>query len=143
MKDSTAGSPKLDNGPAAERLVIAGRKARGKSELRRAVRRLTAGRGNPKDSGTENIPPAPVPSRDCGAVRVKRCGKSAPHWWQHRWQAKPRTEQGQIGERVHTARVMLPGRLLDPLSNERARGMITLDRIRLMRSAALQSCLVR
>jgi hypothetical protein len=29
----------------------------GKSELRRAVRRVTPGRGNPKDSGTENIPP--------------------------------------------------------------------------------------
>jgi len=37
------------------------RKARrrgGKSELRRAVRRLTPGQGNLKDSGTENIPPA-------------------------------------------------------------------------------------
>jgi len=30
----------------------------GKSELRRAVRRVTPGRGNPTDSGTENIPPA-------------------------------------------------------------------------------------
>src|SRR5207248_427722 len=30
-------------------------------------------------------------------VRVKRCGKSAPRRWQHRWQAKPRTEQDQIG----------------------------------------------
>ena len=29
----------------------------GKSELRRAVRRVTPGRGNSKDSGTENIPP--------------------------------------------------------------------------------------
>ena len=29
---------------------------------------------------------------------VKRCGKSAPRPWQHGWQAKPRTEQGQIGE---------------------------------------------
>ena len=28
---------------------------------------------------------------------VKRCGKSAPRSWQHGWQAKPRTEQGQIG----------------------------------------------
>src|SRR3954451_17370705 len=32
-------------------------------------------------------------------VRVKRCGKSAPRPWQHGWQAKPRTEQGQIGNR--------------------------------------------
>jgi len=34
-----------------------GAKVGGKSELRRAVRRVTPGRGNPKDSGTENIPP--------------------------------------------------------------------------------------
>jgi len=31
-------------------------KAGGKSELRRAVRRVTPGQGNLKDSGTENIP---------------------------------------------------------------------------------------
>ena len=72
----------------------------------RAVRRVIPGRGNSKDSGTENIPPALVrlsygvarpdqprhsrpsapgqagrsPGRSVGAseVRVKRCGKSAP-----------------------------------------------------------------
>ena len=33
-------------------------KAGGKSELRRAVRRITSGQGNLKESGTENIPPA-------------------------------------------------------------------------------------
>src|SRR5262245_50902598 len=69
----------------------------GKSELRRAVRRLTAGRGDPKESGTEKIPP--TAGRKACRARVKRCGKSAPRRWQHRWQAKPRTEQGQIGER--------------------------------------------
>ena len=44
-------------------------KAEGKSELRRAVRRVTPGQGNLKDSGTENIQPtagrkpaAPKPS---------------------------------------------------------------------------------
>ena len=31
----------------------------GKSELRRAVRRVTPGRGNSKDSGTENTQPTP------------------------------------------------------------------------------------
>ncbi len=31
---------------------------RGKSELRRATRRVTPGQGNLKDSGTENTPPA-------------------------------------------------------------------------------------
>ena len=30
----------------------------GKSELRRAVRRVTPGQGNLKESGTENIPPS-------------------------------------------------------------------------------------
>jgi hypothetical protein len=34
---------------------------------------------------------------------VKRCGKSAPRLWQQRWQAKPRTEQDQIGERAASA----------------------------------------
>ena len=38
-----------------------GAKARGKSELRRAVRRVTPGQGNLKESGTENIPPAVAP----------------------------------------------------------------------------------
>src|SRR4051812_44276251 len=100
--------------------------AGGKSELRRAVRRVTPGQGNLKESGTENTPPAfalgasrlelrqgtlDTMCRACRAVarspkgggrrrvRVKRCGKSAPRSWQHGWQAKPRTEQGQIGKR--------------------------------------------
>ncbi len=30
-------------------------------------------------------------------VRVKWCGKSAPHFWQQKWQGKPRSEQDQIG----------------------------------------------
>ena len=40
----------------AEMIAGAGRKVRsgGKSELRRAVRRVTPGRGNPTESGTEN-----------------------------------------------------------------------------------------
>ncbi len=29
-------------------------------------------------------------------VRVKRCGKSAPHGWQQAWQGKPHSEQDQI-----------------------------------------------
>jgi hypothetical protein len=40
---------------------------------------------------------------------VKRCGKSAPRPWQHGWQAKPRTEQGQIGERERPALSSAPG----------------------------------
>src|SRR6185369_4996255 len=42
---------------------------------------------------------------------VKRCGKSAPRRWQHRWQAKPRTEQDQIG-RLERPVLTPPGRLL-------------------------------
>jgi hypothetical protein len=67
-------------------------------------------------------------------ARVKRCGKSAPHPWQHGWQAKPRTEQGQIGglsrrtAGQRTARPMSPGRLLDPVSDDGARGMIVVRR---------------
>jgi hypothetical protein len=55
---------------------------------------------------------------------VKWCGKSAPRFWQQKWQAKPRTEQDQIGRRLRAARPMPPGRLLDPASNGRARGMV-------------------
>ncbi len=165
----------------------------GKSELRRAVRRVTPGRGNSKDSGTENIPPAfalgpsglelrrgkpfrglrpsgfgvASPSfgvssrrlatasqtprtRACLAeargpkarvrrrVRVKRCGKSAPRTPQGGWQAKPRTEQGQIGRRSgegrlrhrlkRTARPKSPGRSLEPVSNAGPRGMVVVCR---------------
>src|SRR5437773_9659926 len=102
--------------PVAAGQTAASRKRGGKSELRRAVRRVTPGQGNLKDSGTENIPPR----RSAQAqrwVRVKRCGKSAPRRWQHRWQAKPRTEQDQIGRRHQTARLKPPGRLLDPASD--------------------------
>jgi hypothetical protein len=121
---------------------------RGKSELRRAVRRVIPGRGDPTDSGTENIPPAFAlgsssfrlrrgrlstacfaearSPKDGGRrrVRVKRCGKSAPRFWQQKWQAKPRTEQDQIGRRLRAARPKPPGRLLDPVSNAGTRGMI-------------------
>ena len=61
---------------------------RGKSELRRAVRRVTPGRGNPKDSGTENIPPAFAP----GASRLElRRGRPR----QDREPASPKPEAGK------------------------------------------------
>jgi hypothetical protein len=51
----------------------AGPGRRGKSEQHRAGCRVTPGGGDPRESATEIRPPhAP------GAVRVKRCGKSAP-----------------------------------------------------------------
>ena len=67
---------------------------------------------------------------------MKRCGKSAPRSWQHGWQAKPRTEQDQIGEprparkrRVERmAHPKLSGRLLDLASNGEARGMVVIHR---------------
>ncbi len=100
----------------------------GKSELRRAVRRVIPGQGDLKESGTENIPPPGVPVPDRRAVRVKRCGKSAPRPPQGGWQAKPRTEQDRIGRRSRAARPKPPGRLLDPASDGGARGMVVARR---------------
>ena len=37
-------------------------------------------------------------------VRVKRCGKSAPHFRRREWQGKPRLEQDQIGVRYRGPR---------------------------------------
>ena len=57
--------------------------------------RVTPGRGNPRDSATENRPPT-----HCFAirwVRVKRRGKSSPRPWQQGWHGKPHREQCRIG----------------------------------------------
>ncbi len=48
----------------------------GKSELRRAVRRVIPGRGNPKESGTENIPPTTAALKEPPGVRS--AGLSGP-----------------------------------------------------------------
>ena len=40
--------------------------------------RVTPGRGDPRESAAENIPPKTI---YLVWVRVKRCGKSAPHMW--------------------------------------------------------------
>jgi len=49
---------------------------------------------------TENKPPmakAKGPHLLAAAqVRVKRRGKSPPHWWWHQWHGKRRPEQDQI-----------------------------------------------
>ena len=50
---------------------------RGRSGLHRAGCWLTASRGDPQDSATENRPPMARP-HGRAQVRVKRCGKSAP-----------------------------------------------------------------
>src|SRR5258707_1472776 len=66
--------------------------------------RITSGGGNPRDSATENEPlPPPYPPPACGggikggAVRVKRCGKSAPRLRQRNRHGKPHREQDRIG----------------------------------------------
>ena len=81
-------------------------------------------------------PESSVAPRRAGAsrrVRVKRCGKSAPRPWQHGWQAKPRTEQDQIGRRRRRQARQAgrpvresPGRSLDLASNGEARGMVVI-----------------
>jgi hypothetical protein len=58
--------------------------------------RLTAGGGDPRESATENKPPAQAPQGSPRA-RAKRCGKSAPRHWQQRRQGKPHREQDRIG----------------------------------------------
>src|SRR5262245_53418575 len=108
---------------AAGEQTIAGRKVRGKSELRRAVRRVIPGRGDPTDQWHRKHT-ARRGSQGLWKVRVKRCGKSAPRGRQRTWQAKPRTEQGQIGRRSRTARPKPPGRLLEAASDRGPRGMI-------------------
>ena len=82
------------NGNAAERQVIAGREVRGKSELRRAVRRLTAGRGDPKESGTENIPPFDSPLRGSLRAGPHRAGLEDPLSAGQYWACLERTPKG-------------------------------------------------
>ena len=60
--------------------------------------RVTPGGGDPRESATENIPPAPHYAER--PVRVKRCGKSAPPGRQRRGQGKPHPEQDHVGTRV-------------------------------------------
>ncbi len=67
---------------------------RGKSGLHRVKCQVMPGRREPTESATENIPPVLCLAQQ---VRVKWCGKSAPHGWQQSWQGKPHSEQDQIG----------------------------------------------
>src|SRR5262249_5696913 len=62
-----------------------------------AACRVMPGRGDAKESATENRPP--FGSFEGRTVRVKRCGKSAPPRRQRRGHGKPHAEQGQIGKR--------------------------------------------
>ncbi len=106
----------------------------GKSEQDRARRRLTAARGNPRESATENTQPmAPhlleeqrvlalddfnlpgqISSGSSGRCEeqamVKRCGKSAPRCRQRQRHGKPRRLQNQVCR--SPARAIPAGRLL-------------------------------
>jgi hypothetical protein len=100
--------------------------------------RITPGGGNPRESATENepLPPPFLPAR-AGirdeAVRVKRCGKSAPRIRQRSRHGKPHREQDRIGmaeravrESDNTAgrcQARHPGRLLEAMCKHRPRGM--------------------
>ena len=63
------GMTSLYNRTFAASQTAARRKVGGKSELRRAVRRVTPGQGNLKESGTENIPLA-SDRLTCGVARL-------------------------------------------------------------------------
>src|SRR6202048_4323876 len=86
--------------------------------------RITSGGGDPRDSATENEPPA-FALRGFGAVRVKRCGKSAPRVRQRKRHGKPHREQNRIGTATRDVRASdnsagrcqarRPGRLLEAI----------------------------
>jgi len=90
-----------DAGPDGRRLAAnarlgeAARKEGGKSELRRAVCRITSGRACSSTFDGKCHRKHTVP---LGGIRVKRCGKSAPPAQQCAGQGKPHTEQDQIGK---------------------------------------------
>src|SRR6188768_2902579 len=106
---SSSGTLKTDPPDRQPRAFPATGSARGKSGLRRAACRLTAGGIRSKrilrTSATENIPPCLATDE----VRVKWCGKSAPQPEQFGWQGKPHVEQDQIGEEERPAPISTPG----------------------------------
>ena len=57
------------------------------------------------------------------AVRVKRCGKSAPRLWQQRWQGKPHREQDQIGVGARSGQPQTQGAFSRYLPGLIARGV--------------------
>src|SRR5688500_515465 len=91
--------------------------------------RVTPGESDLRDSATENRPPRSFEA----AVRVKRCGKSAPRFRQRKRHGKPHREQDRIGAAQSlTAQAggsdrcpdRRPGRLLKAPGNRRLRGMV-------------------
>ena len=97
--------------------------------------RVTPGGGDPRDSATENRPPAYALTR-FKRVRVKRCGKSAPRSRQRERHGKPRQEQDQIGMAYGLFPARHPGRSREASGDGRPRGMVIqparVDRTRLI-----------
>ena len=101
--------------------------------------RITSGGGNPRESATENEPPA-FALRGFGAARVKRCGKSAPRVRQRNRHGKPHREQNRIGTATRDVRASdnsagrcqarRPGRLLEAMCEHGPRGMAVTYRVR-------------
>src|SRR5712691_7277981 len=75
---------------AASRGRPCGEESPGSTETRC---RITSGGGDPRESATEDKPPA----RFAGPARVKRWGKSPPRDRQRKRHGKPHREQDQIG----------------------------------------------
>jgi len=105
----------------------------GKSELHRAVCRITSGTPIPQcGTGGRPVPQKTYRLRFAGKVRVKRCGKSAPLEQQCSGQGKPHTEQDQIGREsasadTHRLGALEPsGRSHERGSNVTPRGMIVI-----------------
>ena len=97
----------------------------------RAPGQLTAGRRDPTESATENIPPVHA------QVRVKWWGKGPPLRRQRRRHGKPPGEQDQIDRRApargqKTGPVVPAGRSLEVAGDRHPRGMAPSHRIRLI-----------
>ena len=117
------------DGRSGNHRKVAGEESPGSIDIRC---RITSGGGNPRDSATENEPPA-FALRGFGAVRVKRCGKSAPRVRQRKRHGKPHREQNRIGTATRTVRASdntagrcqarCPGRLLEAMCKHGPRGM--------------------
>ena len=113
----------------------------GKSGLQWTRCQVMPGGREPTESATENRPPKCLVRSNPSRVpaRVKRCGKSAPRRWQHStaWKTPPgaRPNREVAGDRkilLQRGSRVLPGRLLKGCGDAVRRGMIALDRTRLI-----------
>src|ERR1700760_4511414 len=122
------GVSRLD-GRSGKHRKVAGEESPGSIDIRC---RITSGGGDPRDSATENEPPA-LRRKLRRRVRVKRCGKSAPRVRQRKRHGKPHREQNRIGTATRAVResentagqcqARRPGRLLEAMCKHGPRGM--------------------